>query len=57
MPKITIYEKTAPKRKDQHGLLRPMVECDGYVMVRRPGAMPFIIPLKEFENMPIWLTD
>lgn len=57
MTRVTAYSKGVPERKDEHGLLRPMVACDGYVMVRRKGAMPFVMALDDFEKLPEWLTD
>lgn len=54
---VTTYSRLDNKRKDEHGFLRAMVGCDGYVMVRRKGAMPFIMVLEDFEKLPVWLTD
>ena len=44
----------APKRGDDFvdadGVIYCMGVIDGYVMCRRPGCMPFVIPIKE------WIT-
>lgn len=31
-----------------------MAEADGYVMVRRPGRMPFVVSRRKFDQWPIW---
>ncbi len=30
-----------------------MAEADGYVMVRRPGCVPFVIRADRFREMPL----
>ena len=37
---------------DKHGLIRFMCESGGYVMVRRPRCMPFVLTLKEWAKLP-----
>lgn len=39
-------------RFDRHGEIRLMVECDGYVMARRPGRIPFCISRNDWDNLP-----
>lgn len=39
-------------KKDRHGELRLMAAAKGYVMVRRPGCMPFVMSGKEWDRMP-----
>lgn len=41
-----------PTRIYGHGPVRLMGEAEGYCMVRRPGAMPFVISLKEWLALP-----
>lgn len=36
-------------RYDQYGKLTAMAWADGYVMVRRPHAMPFVMALKAWN--------
>lgn len=33
--------------------IRLMARAEGYCMVRYKGAMPFCIPEKEWENLPV----
>ncbi len=33
--------------EDRHGPARLMGVIEGYAMMRRPGAMPFVYPLKD----------
>lgn len=42
------------RRRDHIGQLRLMAGTEGYVMVRRPGCMPFVITAKEWEKLPIF---
>lgn len=39
------------ERKDRHGIIRSMAAAEGYVMVRRPGCMPFVLSGKEWARM------
>jgi hypothetical protein len=39
-------------RQDRTGPLRLMASAEGYVMVRRPGAMPFVIAEKDWLSLP-----
>ena len=36
-------------RERNSSRLRLMAHADGYVMVRHPGAIPFVLPVKEWE--------
>lgn len=47
------FEKvnTAPAY-DEHGQIRFMCESGGYVMVRRPRYIPFVLTLKEWAKLP-----
>lgn len=38
-------------RYDGIGPLKKMAEADGWVMARRPGAMPILMTLKEWDRM------
>lgn len=42
---------TAPAY-DKHGKLMHMATSGGYVMVKRPRAMPFVLSLKEWAKLP-----
>lgn len=44
--------KLSERRYDLNGELRLMAKADGYVMVRHPGAMPFVLPLKVWDRLP-----
>jgi hypothetical protein len=37
---------------DAHGKIVHMVTSGGYVMVKRPHAMPFVLSLKEWAKLP-----
>jgi hypothetical protein len=37
---------------DDHGKIVHMVTSGGYVMVKRPRCMPFILTLKEWAKIP-----
>lgn len=39
-------------RKDRTGRIRFMVRSGGYVMVRRPHFMPFVLPERKWMNLP-----
>ncbi len=42
-------------RKTTLGLsevVRVMARAEGYAMVRFPGCMPFVVPVKEIELLP-----
>ena len=46
-----------PRRKrevrfDPVGEIRLMAQADGYVLVRRPGCMPFVLRAAEWGKMP-----
>ena len=47
-----VQQGTVPEagatRHDIRGKLRCMVVVDGYVMVRRPRAIPFVLSLKDW---------
>lgn len=40
------------RRYDEHGELRLMAEVDGWLMVRRPGRIPFTMRRKEWDVLP-----
>ena len=42
--------KREPKY-DEHGEIRVMAYADGYLMVRRPGKMPFILHYSEWDDL------
>lgn len=35
------------------GPIRLMAKAEGYVMVRRPGCLPFILSVKEWESLAL----
>lgn len=37
---------------DKQGKIMHMVTSGGYVMVKRPKAMPFVLTLKEWAKLP-----
>lgn len=39
-------------RYDRGGKLTAMATADGYVMVRRPRCMPFVVSLRFWSNLP-----
>ena len=43
-----IYQEVKHHPNDL-GPVRKLAEADGYCMVRRPGAMPFVIASKSFK--------
>lgn len=45
------------RRCPERGKLRLMATAEGYVMVRRPGCMPFVMAAKDWEKLPIWSAD
>ncbi len=55
-PRLTLRQRQEDQAKrmmcaswvDQHGPVRIMAIADGYAMVRRPGCMPFVEPIREF---------
>lgn len=49
---MTKRRKILERRFDRYGELRLMVEAGGYVMVRRKGAMPFVISWREWAELP-----
>jgi hypothetical protein len=45
---LALWKKTFATRRDQHGVMRMMAVADGYVMVRRPGALPFVMSREDW---------
>jgi hypothetical protein len=41
------------RRQDAHGPIRVMAVAEGYAMVRRPHASPFILPVRTVETIPM----
>lgn len=39
------------ERYDKTGKIRIMTSADGYCMCRRPGAIPFVMKIKEWEKL------
>lgn len=37
--------------------LTEIVRGEGYVMVRRPGCMPYVLSAKDFDAMPDWTKE
>lgn len=37
---------------DQHGKIQHLVTSGGYVMVKRPRAVPFVLTLKQWAKLP-----
>lgn len=46
------YERMMPQSFKGGGVARFMVAADGYAMVRRPGCMPFVVPIEEWNSWP-----
>ena len=40
------------KRRDRFGRIDFMAAANGYVMVRRPGCIPFVMREKEWSDLP-----
>lgn len=45
--------KKAEHRRDGHGLLRLVAQAEGYVMVRRKGAVPFVMAAEDWMALPV----
>lgn len=43
----------ASVRTDRIGEMRLIAAADGYAMIRRPGSVPIVMPLAEWEAMPL----
>lgn len=39
-----------------HTRMRLMARAKGYIMVRKPGAMPFVLTEKEWAAMPLFVA-
>ncbi len=46
-------ERVRPGDKFMGGRLRYMAHAKGYVMVRRPGCIPFVMDEKDWLALPI----
>lgn len=44
-----MVKKDRERRYDRYGPIVKMTEADNYVMLRRPGATPYVVPLKEWK--------
>lgn len=42
----------ATRRRDDTGPLRILASAERYVMVRRPGAVPFVMALDKWDTLP-----
>jgi hypothetical protein len=40
--------------RNWNGLLKYMAHADGYVMVRRLRALPFVLSEKSWRDLPAW---
>lgn len=45
--------KRGQVRRDHHAEYNVMAVADGYAMVRRKGAMPFVLPVKTVTKHPL----
>lgn len=45
--------KRIERRTDKHGVIVSMAAAKGYVMVRRPGCIPFVMRGREWEMLPL----
>lgn len=45
--------KPGLRLSDEHGAMRVMAVAEGYVMLRRPRATPFVRSVKEIEKLLI----
>lgn len=45
--------KWKERRADQFGRITLMAEAGGYCMVRRLGAVPFVMSAKDFRELPL----
>jgi len=45
--------KRIERRTDKHGVIVSMAAAKGYVMVRRPGCIPFVMHGREWELLPL----
>jgi hypothetical protein len=48
-------EPGKPRREERwrEGVLRLMARADGWVMCRRPGYVPFVMPEREWDELPL----
>lgn len=45
------YRRIMPEgRNGPGGPVTYMAAADGYAMVRRPGCMPFVVPIKDWNS-------
>lgn len=40
-------------RQDEYGPIRLLAVAEGYAMVRRPRAVPFVMPLGQWEALAV----
>lgn len=52
--RVRIDGKLVERMQGDGGRVRLMSRSGGYVMVRRPRAMPFVLTEKEWARMPLW---
>jgi hypothetical protein len=45
------YDFVPLEREDEYGPFRLMAVAEGYVMARRKGAMPFVVPVDEWVEI------
>ena len=48
-PQVLKPKKVSTDRYDNRGKIKKMCEAEGYVMVRRSGCAPFVLPLGAWE--------
>lgn len=49
-PQALKPKKISTDRYDNRGEIKKMCEAEGYVMVRRSGCAPFVLPLGAWER-------
>jgi len=50
-------DRTGERRHDTTGPIRCMADAQAYVMVRRPGAMPFVMTKPDWVALPLFVVE
>lgn len=54
MDKRPPYKRVMPPDYKSGGVVRFMAAAEGYVMVRRPRCIPFIVGINEWNSWPLY---
>lgn len=50
-------DKAGERRTDKLGPIRCMADAQNYVMVRRPGCMPFVLARRDWLKLPLYKPE